>query len=385
MSKEDNSNVSEGWILGLILVIFIGSIFYPDYIELKKLFIDFWISINWFYAYYTHLFSSAYQSLQIIMPLAIRSIKFYTALFLIFLVPILIVNYKLTRRFIRWQDERVIIKRNKKLEKENLIKEREGVIKILEGKLGSSSSHELFSSKLILERVRDNAFYKDIKEQIDEKIRLIKLKIPVAKSKEDLFYFKNKVYLEESKFKEREERVKQKDKELREFEETSLNKLKADDNNVYVESDLTEKEKTLLMKHGYKRAFEYCVYEQNYIRVLVKPTMKHSITHTFLVWSTMRLLRNMREITGIHDWDTREADITFIYKKKRFAIEIETGTILSKKLQLRAKIDYLNTRYKDHWLIIVSKKSLLAKYSKFGPVSPRAEVEKRLKKVLKNP
>ena len=137
------------------------------------------------------------------------------------------------------------------------------------------------------------------------------------------------------------------------------------------------------MKHDYKRAYEYCLDKQDFIHILVKPAMKHSVAHTFLVWSAMKMLTKINGISNVLDWDTRESDITFRYNNKKFALEIETGTLLKKKIQLRAKVDYLNEKYKDNWMIIVSKKNLVPKYSQFGRVSSRSDVPKKLKKMLK--
>lgn len=385
MTKEDNSGLSDSAVFGIILVIFLGGLFYPLYLEMKDLFIDFRISINWFYIYFTNLFLSAYHSLQIIMPLAVRSVKFYSALFIILLPFILIANYKLHYKLIKWKEKR---KSRKQAMKDRIIylsNKRKEVIDVIEKPIENLTSIKLKEIKNILYFYIDKNYFPELKDKISDKISKIKSEIPLVVRRERISELSAMESLAEKRVQLMEEEIQQREIKLRNFEETSLRKLNANDNNVYVESDLAEKEKDLLMKYGYKRAYEYCVYEKDYIRVLVKPTMKHSVTHTFLVWSVMRILLEMKDVTNIVDHDTRDADITFQFKKKRFALEIETGTLLSKKVQLRAKIDYLNSRYKDHWMIIVSKKALLSKYSKFGPVSSRAEVEKRLQKLLKNP
>ena len=92
----------------------------------------------------------------------------------------------------------------------------------------------------------------------------------------------------------------------------------------------------------------------------------------------------MKGVYNVFDWDTREADVCFKYFKKDLAVEIETGTLLSKKVQLRNKIDYLQSKYKDRWIILVSKKSIASKYSKFGNVTTRVDAPKKLKKLLKS-
>ena len=138
-----------------------------------------------------------------------------------------------------------------------------------------------------------------------------------------------------------------------------------------------------LLEDEFTQVTEYCVFEKKLITVILKRTMHHSTTHTFLVWSEGRLLESLPKVSHIVEHDTRDADITFRCKKETYALEVETGTILSKMHQLRAKVSYLNRKYPGRWLFIVSNKNLASKYAKFGPTSQRKDVEKKLQKMLK--
>ncbi len=178
--------------------------------------------------------------------------------------------------------------------------------------------------------------------------------------------------------------AQERERKLREKEESSLEDLETEKHPVYVDMDLNENDRTLLKKHGYHRTCEYCVDRKRLLNVLVKPAMRHSVTHTFLVWSVLRLLDRLKGVTDIQTRDTREADIRFKFRSLRFAIEIETGSLLSKKHQLRAKAVDLISKYGDRWIILVSKKSLLPKYRIYGKVCSRSDVEKVLKKLLKS-
>jgi hypothetical protein len=122
--------------------------------------------------------------------------------------------------------------------------------------------------------------------------------------------------------------------------------------------------------------------KKKYIRVLVKSRPSNSEKHNFLVWDTLRLLREFKEIKNIQEHLTVEADITFYFKNKKYALEIETGTLLKKKKQTEEKIDYLNKKYHKRWMIIVSNKNLLPKYQKLGFSSQRNKVFENLNKLL---
>ncbi|MGV8168489.1 MAG: hypothetical protein ACP5N3_00365 [Candidatus Nanoarchaeia archaeon] len=151
---------------------------------------------------------------------------------------------------------------------------------------------------------------------------------------------------------------------------------------ILKKEDLTEEEIDLLLKNGYKQVNEYCVYAQKIITVLVKPVLNHSPTHIFLVWSVMLLLGDFG-VTNLRTHDTREADITFTYKHQCYAIEIETGSLLTQRKQLEEKVKYLNRRYPKRWFFVVSNKNLQPKYRKYGIATQRVGVEKFLKKMLK--
>ena len=98
---------------------------------------------------------------------------------------------------------------------------------------------------------------------------------------------------------------------------------------------------------------------------------------------TKYLEENYEAITKIQEHETKDADITFKHNNKYYAIEIETGTLLKKPKQLAEKISYLNTKYKDRWMFIVTNKNNLSKYKKLGFATQRTSFEKDLKKWLK--
>jgi len=189
-------------------------------------------------------------------------------------------------------------------------------------------------------------------------------------------------YQERLRQEEIEEAERRKLWAIEERKRNKLRELEEDETNVFVKSDLTRSEIDVLAENEYNHCNEFCVDQQKSLSVLVKPTMQHSNTHTFLVWSVKTMLSKVKGVSGIEEFETREADIRFRYHGMPFAIEVETGTLLSKKHQLRNKVLYLNQKYPERWLFLVSNKNLLPKYRKFGAVSSRSELPKKLKKLL---
>lgn len=161
-----------------------------------------------------------------------------------------------------------------------------------------------------------------------------------------------------------------------------LYKLRAEDTNVFYKEELKDEELAVLKEQGYKQVNEYDIFSNSVRTFFVKSPLNHSATHTFLVWSLKKLVDDIKGVEKIEEHITRDADITFRYKKKYYALEIETGNLLSKKDQLKAKVLMLNRKYGNRWLFLVSNKELLPQYRKWGPSTQRTEVEKVLQKWL---
>ncbi len=155
-------------------------------------------------------------------------------------------------------------------------------------------------------------------------------------------------------------------------------------NNIYIKKYMNKKQIEILKENGYKQINEYCVYEKKIITVLIKTEMNHSPTHEFLVWSTKRILEQIDGVDKIQDHLTKNADITFKFKNKKFALEIELGSLLRKKSQLRKKVEYLNENFKKKWMFIVSNRNLLQDYKKLGFSTQRNRMYENIYKLLQN-
>lgn len=161
-----------------------------------------------------------------------------------------------------------------------------------------------------------------------------------------------------------------------------LEKLNTSENEVFRLDRLKKEEIKILKEEKYKQINEYCVFEQRIITVLMKRILNHSYRHIFLVWSVQRLLKDYPEITNIQQHDTRDADLTFNIDRKKYAIEIETGSLLKKKDQLNKKIEFLKRKYKKRWRILVSNRDSMKHYKKFGWCTQRKDMRKNLEKLI---
>lgn len=278
---------------------------------------------------------------------------------------------------------------NDKNERKNRLRQKEHFInEILERNFDYLNGNEI---KERIEELKENMYFCSNYPKFN--IYLDDLKIKLKESKLKLIELKDKERISQN----REEKQKLKDdieelenkkfhlkRSMEENEIEILRNLKIDENYVFKKDNLTKQEVKVLLKEKYKQTNQYCVKEKRLITALVKPILNHGLSHIFLVWSVIRLLKTFKGIKDIKVHLTIDADITFKYNNKLFALEIETGTLLSKKKQTEEKVNYLNDKYPNRWLFIVSNKDLIWRYRKLGFSTQRNEVEKNLQILLRN-
>jgi hypothetical protein len=215
-----------------------------------------------------------------------------------------------------------------------------------------------------------NKLYKANKRliELDHEERIRAIKFEEEQLEEDIEKLKRKQYELEIKQRENQQRI--------------LKELDTIENPIFEKSKLEKEEIEALLKEGYKQTNEYCPIQQKIITVLVEPVLNHSQTHTFLCHSIRKLLEQYPEIKEIQEHFTKDADLTFRINNKRYALEIETGILLRKKKQLQEKVRYLNRKYKDRWMFIVSNRNLVKKYKKFGSCIQRKQVQEKIEKLI---
>lgn len=298
---------------------------------------------------------------------------------LIVLSPlILYLNYKWSKAiYFRLERKKAIAKR---------LQEQEVAIKkLLSTNLEELNIHQTGRYIRTIEKERyniRNADFEHYKQGLLDKFEKAQRLYELLKHKSEIdgYEYQKKNYKEYLEILERQRR--RLEREERTEKRHIMYKLQAEDTNVFYKEELKEDEIDVLKEEGYKQVNEYDIFSQSVRTFLVKSPLNHSSSHTFLVWSIKRLIEDIKGTEKVEEHITREADITFRYKKKVFALEIETGNLLSKKDQLKAKVAMLNRKYGKRWMFVVSNKELLPLYRKWGTSTQRTEVEKVLEKWL---
>mgnify|MGYP001615951109 CR=1 FL=1 len=215
---------------------------------------------------------------------------------------------------------------------------------------------------------------------LTEKRESVKIKLFGLEKLEIIDNFENKKDKLQEEIKELDEQKEDRRLELENRNAYMRSHLGADRTEAFLRRDLIKEQIEALHEDGWENANEYDVMEKKTIPVVVKKIMNHSKTHTFLVWSVKRLLESLGIKAEKHD--TKYPDITFFHDDEWWAIEIEKGSLLRKRNQMRKKVDFLNRIFPNRWMFVVTNKNYLPQYREWGPATPRSGVEKTIKNWL---
>ena len=165
-----------------------------------------------------------------------------------------------------------------------------------------------------------------------------------------------------------------KQEELREREEMRLEK------NLYLERALSEKQRDKLDERGYKRLKISAFGDSGASYYLVKPRWNESALHAFFCFLIEAELGKMGKKADL--LINNGPDIVFEHKKRKYCIDVETGTNLARS---REKVErkfgfYAREYYRSY--IFVTKKKLKHRYRRYGLVVTRATLKKVLKTVF---
>jgi len=118
-----------------------------------------------------------------------------------------------------------------------------------------------------------------------------------------------------------------------------------------------------LLSKGYKVAKYKRLASNKKEEFLLKPRHNESLTHLFTVYDTADYLESKG--INVNMYTTLKPDLVFKIGKKKYAIEVETGSVLTKIKNMEEKVKLLNKNY-DEWFFVVTNKNKTSEYKKFG-------------------
>ncbi|MFH0737099.1 MAG: hypothetical protein V1827_00020 [Candidatus Micrarchaeota archaeon] len=150
--------------------------------------------------------------------------------------------------------------------------------------------------------------------------------------------------------------------------------------NLYLESELSRQKQEKLLGRGYKRLKISPFGDSGAAYYWLKTRYNEGKEHAFFCYLIeSELKRHIRKLTmNINNGP----DLEFQHKGKRFCFDVETG----KKLQRDSvSVDLKYSKYKkeyDHIYVLVTRKSLRYKYSKYGTVLTRGKLKETISKIF---
>jgi len=156
--------------------------------------------------------------------------------------------------------------------------------------------------------------------------------------------------------------------------------IKADENiRVHKIKGLTKKDKEYLLKKNFKEHLFKSLLSNKKEKYLLKPRFNESPTHLFVIQD----IKNYLEKKGINveTFVTKKPDLVFQLKNKKYAIEVETGSVLSKVSRMKEKLEVLKNY--DKWFFVVTNKNKVAKYRKYGRTIDLRFLRRQMSKIIK--
>ncbi len=155
-------------------------------------------------------------------------------------------------------------------------------------------------------------------------------------------------------------------------------KIKVDEfKRFFKKSELNKDEVKYLLSKGYKTAKYKRLASNKKEEFLLKPRFNESLAHLFVVYDTANYLESKG--IQVQKFVTKKPDIVFEIGKKKCAIEVETGSALSKIKNLKEKVKLLNKNY-DDWFFVVTDRNLVSKYKKFADCVDLRYLKSKLQK-----
>jgi len=116
-------------------------------------------------------------------------------------------------------------------------------------------------------------------------------------------------------------------------------------------------------------------------RYVIKPRSNESDEHFFLTFDIAEYLKSIADKVEL--FGSVRPDIVFEIKGKKYAVEVETGKLLThNKKQLLNKIKILKKEFGKNWFFVVTNRKFYPAYIKFGKTYTKKSIFNQLNKLL---
>ena len=161
-----------------------------------------------------------------------------------------------------------------------------------------------------------------------------------------------------------------------------LVKITVDENKgFYKFSQLKKEEAEYLISKGYRKANYQNIHNEK-CYYLIKPNKIESDTHFLLIHDIAEHIRKFTD--KIELYQTVKPDLVFQVNNQKYAIEVETGKVLTKdKGKFSQKINALKEDYGNNWFFVLTNRKYSAKYQRFGETYTKLNIANKVSKLFK--
>jgi conjugal transfer ATP-binding protein TraC len=157
-------------------------------------------------------------------------------------------------------------------------------------------------------------------------------------------------------------------------------KITLDDNfGCYEYSKLKKADREYLVRKGYKISEQKSMLSKTKKKYLIRPAHNESDKHFFTIHDIKIYLE--KKGIKVKTFVTKKPDLTFEKDGKKWAIEVETGAVMSNMKKFNEKLKLLK-KYNKFVFVVIDKNKVL-KYRQFGPTIDERSLKKDLDKILK--
>ncbi len=135
------------------------------------------------------------------------------------------------------------------------------------------------------------------------------------------------------------------------------------DDRFFRKSELNRHEINFLIEKGYTKAVFKSIVTNKKEEFLLQPRHNESLTHLFAVFDIAEYLE--KKGFKVEKFATKKPDLVFKKGNRLCAIEVETGSMLSRKKVFEEKVKSLNKNY-DEWFFVVTNRNKLKEYGEYG-------------------
>ncbi len=150
---------------------------------------------------------------------------------------------------------------------------------------------------------------------------------------------------------------------------------------VHKRANLKKEEIEFLLKRGYLESTKRSICSNKNEKYLIKIRPKESINHLFFVHDVASFFESKG--FKVETYATRLPDVIISKNNKRYAFEVETGTLAKHKERLLEKVKFVKSQDYTDWFFIVTDRNLVNTYKKFGKTIDPRYLRKRLSALAK--